>query len=107
MCSSAVSELLFSEAPGSCVSVDVDLRNLVADRAAGYFANIRVPPSEIPKVINQIAGGLRAAGAARAEPSHDLSERPKLSQAQIRKSITQDKLISFEDNKPYKTLGRH
>jgi predicted transcriptional regulator len=31
----------------------------------------------------------------------------KATPAQIRKSITRDALISFEDGKPYKTLKRH
>jgi predicted transcriptional regulator len=31
----------------------------------------------------------------------------KLTPSQIRKSITPDALISFEDGKPYKTLRRH
>lgn len=33
--------------------------------------------------------------------------RPKLTRAQINKSITPDALISFEDNRGYKTLKRH
>ena len=31
----------------------------------------------------------------------------KLSAAQIRKSVTHDHIVSFEDGKPYKTLRRH
>jgi predicted transcriptional regulator len=40
-----------------------------------------------------------------AQPSVEQVEKP--SAAQIKKSITADSLISFEDGKPYKTLRRH
>ena len=40
-----------------------------------------------------------------AKPSVEQVEKP--SAAQIKKSITADSLISFEDGKPYKTLRRH
>jgi predicted transcriptional regulator len=43
-------------------------------------------------------GGVDASAAAAVE---------KMGPAQIRKSITHEALISFEDGKPYKTLKRH
>ena len=60
-------------------------------------------------MINQIANSLAAVGVpAAAEPVEEpAADQPKLTPAQIRKSITRDALISFEDNKPYKTLRRH
>jgi predicted transcriptional regulator len=89
------------------VSDDIDLRKLVADVAAAYFGNSHVTPSEIPTVINQIAASLAAIGAPAPEAAAEIPEQPKLTPAQIRKSITHDALISFEDAKPYKTLRRH
>jgi predicted transcriptional regulator len=89
------------------VSEDIDLRKIVADVAAAYFGNSHVTPAEIPTVINQIAASLSAVGAPAPEPAPEAPEQPKLTPAQIRKSITRDALISFEDNKPYKTLRRH
>lgn len=89
------------------MSEDLDLRKLVADVAAAYFRNSHVTPTEIPTVIDQIANSLSAIGAPVAEAPAEPEAQPKLTPAQIRKSITRDALISFEDSKPYKTLRRH
>jgi predicted transcriptional regulator len=89
------------------VSDDIDLRRIVADVAAAYFGNSHVTPSDIPMVINQIAVSLSAVGASTPEAAPKIESEPKLTPAQIRKSITDDALISFEDSKPYKTLRRH
>ncbi len=88
------------------------LRELVAEVAAAYFSNSPVSAGEIPSVISQIASSLAGVGAA-AAPLVELAapEAPvaqsRLTPAQVRKSITPDALISFEDGKPYKTLKRH
>jgi predicted transcriptional regulator len=89
------------------VSEVIDLRNRVADLAAAYFRTSQVAPSEISTVISRIAFGLSPAAASAVEPPPDAPAQPKLSPAEIRKSVTQEALISFEDNKPYKTLRRH
>jgi predicted transcriptional regulator len=89
------------------VSEDIDLRNRVADVAAAYFRNSQVVPSEIPTVIQQIAASLSPAKATDAEAPPETPAQPALGPAQIRKSITRNALISFEDGKPYKTLRRH
>ena len=85
------------------------LRQLVAEVAAAYFSNSHVNPSEIPNVISQIASSLAGVNdAAGQTASEDASAAgPKLTRAQIRKSIAPEALVSFEDNKPYKTLRRH
>ena len=86
------------------------LRNLVTQVAAAYFANSHVGPTEIPGVISQIAASLAAVGepSVSAPPSTQADNHvPALTRGQIRKSITPDALISFEDRKPYKTLRRH
>lgn len=85
------------------------LRELVADVSAAYFSNSHVNPSDIPLVIAQIAASLSAVGlATSAAPASEAeAERPKATAAQIRKSVTPDALISFEDGKSYKTLKRH
>lgn len=87
---------------------DGALRQLVAQVAAAYFANSHVNPSEIPHVVGQIAASLGGVGdGAGAESAEGSASAAKLTRAQIRKSISPDALISFEDNKPYKTLRRH
>ena len=93
------------------MSDENEMRKIVADVAAAYFNNSHVTPAEIPTVINQIASSLLAIGApaasAASEAAPEEPAQPKLTPGQIRKSITRDALISFEDNKPYKTLRRH
>ena len=85
-----------------------DLRALVAKVAESYFANVHVPASEIPGVIAQIATSLAGVGQGGGVETEQLgSDQPKLTRAQIRKSITHDALVSFEDGKSYKTLRRH
>ncbi len=89
------------------MSDNLELQKIVGQVAAAYFNNSHVTPAEIPSVITQIASSLAAVGVPAAEPTAEAPEQPKLTPAQIRKSITRDALISFEDNKPYKTLRRH
>jgi predicted transcriptional regulator len=87
-----------------------DFKALVAQVAAAYFANSHVGPSEIPSVIEQIAQSLAPVGAASAQASSGdggIAPEQRLTRGQIRKSITPDALISFEDGKGYKTLRRH
>lgn len=85
------------------------LRELVANVAAAYFSNSHVGASDIPGVIAQIAASLGAVGAENAQPASEASNPPqtRATAAQIRRSITPDALISFEDGKPYKTMKRH
>lgn len=88
------------------------LRDLVADVAAAYFANTHVGVGDIDKVIGQIAGSLAAVGPSGSAPPQAPavaapSEKAASTLAQIRKSITHDALVSFENSKPYKALKRH
>ena len=85
-----------------------ELRLLVAQVAAAYFETSHVTVAEIPEVISKIAGGLRAiVGGADAAAADSEPRAPRLTPAQVRKSITADGLISFEDGRTYKTLARH
>jgi predicted transcriptional regulator len=89
------------------VADEANFQQLVADVAAAYFQNSHVTASEISNVIGQIASSLAAVGAPAVEAPAETVEERKLTPAQIRKSITRDALISFEDGKSYKTLRRH
>jgi len=85
-------------------------RELVAQVASSYFSNSHVAPAEIPTILNQIASTLGAVGPSPAVETPTAEEVPapaRPTAAQIRKSITHDALISFEDNRPYRTLRRH
>jgi predicted transcriptional regulator len=87
-----------------------DLRDLVAEVAAAYFANSHVAIGEISTVIEHIARSLGGVGesAANTTAAEDVAapER-RLTSAQVRKSVTPEALISFEDGRSYKTLRRH
>ena len=89
------------------------LQELVAEVAAAYFSNSHVSPTEIPMVVQQIASSLAAVTSApEAAPAAEPAETPetppkRMHPAQVKKSITPDGLISFEDGMPYKTLRRH
>lgn len=72
-----------------------------------YVANNVLPASSLPGLIRDVRAtladlGSAAAPAAAVEPS---VEKP--TPAAIKKSITQEALISFIDGQPYKMLKRH
>ncbi len=71
---------------------------------AAYVSNNHVQRRKLPALIAVTHAALTGLGrpTASAEPG---VERP--TRAQIRKSITHEHLVSFEDGKRYKTLHRH
>ena len=83
----------------------VDILTLTAEIVASYVgANTHVQAADIPNIIRQVRSALTDTDAPSAEPE---AETVKATAAQIKKSLTPDGLISFVDNKPYKTLKRH
>lgn len=80
------------------------LIELTAEIVANYVANNVTPVSELPALIRATHDALAGIGAP---PAPTVEAVSKASPAQIRKSITPEALISFEDGKPYKTLKRH
>lgn len=56
------------------------------------------------RISTAIYGALRDAAGPVAEPE---PEHPKATKAQIKASITDDYLVSFEDGRRYKMLKRH
>ena len=78
--------------------------DLAVDIIAAYVSNNSVPPSELPGLIGGIHAALNSLAASGASTTTVVE---KMSPAQIRKSITHDYIVSFEDGKPYKTLRRH
>ena len=78
--------------------------SLAAELVVAYVANNSVPATELPTLMANVYAALQGlTGAA----STETAKTEKATPAQIRKSITPDALISFEDGKPYKTLRRH
>ena len=71
---------------------------------SAYVSNNSVPASGLPDLIARVHGAIAALGLAR--PTEADGAR-KATPAQIKRSISPDTLISFEDGQPYKTLRRH
>ena len=71
-----------------------------AELVAAYVSNNRLPASELPGLIAEVHAAL-----ARIAPPEPEVARP--SPAAIRRSITPEALVSFEDGKGYKSLRRH
>ena len=64
---------------------------------------------QLAEMIGMVgAAFMRLAGEqVKPEPALEAPPTPKMHSAAVKKSITPDALISFEDGKPYKTLKRH
>ncbi|SFM62174.1 MucR family transcriptional regulator [Methylobacterium pseudosasicola] len=82
----------------------VDFVELTTGIVSAYVSNNHIQGAELAALIANTHAALTGLGqgGATASPATE-----KLTPAQIRKSITPDALISFEDGKPYKTLRRH
>jgi predicted transcriptional regulator len=74
---------------------------LTAEVVASYVANHEIAASELPALIRSVYGGFSGA------PVEASSRVPVLSRAQIRKSVTPDRIFSFEDGRGYTILRRH
>ena len=82
-----------------------DVLTLTAEIVASYVgANTHVNAAEIPNIIRAVRTALMEDVSS---PTEAAPEQTKVTGGQARKSITPDALISFVDNKPYKTLKRH
>jgi predicted transcriptional regulator len=77
---------------------------LTSEIVANYVAGNRVPAAEIPSLIRTIFATLRDPDGTAAVVEE---EARKATPAQIRKSMSADALVSFEDGRPYKSLKRH
>ena len=85
---------------------EIDIKTLAAEIVAAYVSNNTIEVGQVPDFIRQTMKALSGEAPfpnVQAEPE---VER-RLTPGQIRKSITPDALISFEDGRPYKALKRH
>jgi predicted transcriptional regulator len=80
------------------------LIEFTADIVAAYVSNNSVPVSEMPALLSAIHGAISMLGGPAAPTETKVN---RVAPSQIRKSITPDALISFEDGRSYKTLKRH
>ena len=77
---------------------------LTAELVSAYIANNSIPASELPALMANVHAAIKGLTGT---PSPETAKPEKATPAQIRKSITPDALISFEDGRLYKTLRRH
>lgn len=82
---------------------DYRLIELTTDIVSAYVAGNRLAPAALAELISAVHATLHE----EMRPEPEAAATVNLSAAQIRKSITADALISFEDGKPYKQLKRH
>ncbi len=75
----------------------------VATIVCAYVANNALPASSLPALIASVQASFAGLGKEQQQEAPDLTK----TDAQIRKSITPDALISFIDGKRYKVLRRH
>lgn len=81
-----------------------DYVDMTADIVSAYISKNSVRPAELGELIASVHQTLKGLSGP-ATSAADQIEKP--TPAQIKKSITPDALMSFEDGKPYKTLRRH
>jgi predicted transcriptional regulator len=79
--------------------------DLASDIVSAYVANNSLPIGELPALLRGVHSALAALSPGASAPTAEPVQ--KLTPAQVKKSISADGLISFEDGKPYKTLRRH
>jgi predicted transcriptional regulator len=82
----------------------VDLVDLTANLICSYVSNNPVRPADLGDLIASVHQSLNGLSGP-TTPAIEQVEKPTA--AQIKKSITPDALISFEDGKPYKSMKRH
>lgn len=80
-----------------------ELRHLTAEIVAAYVGNNSVALSDISGVIASVHTALRTLGEPKSDPAPEKPVPP----VPIKRSITQDYLISLEDGRQYKSLRRH
>src|ERR1700679_784630 len=81
-----------------------NLIELTADIVSAYVANNSVAAADLPALISSTFAALSGVGEPVVVEPEAVA---KPTAAQIRKSITPDKLISFVDGKGYSLLKRH
>lgn len=85
------------------MTTESGILSATAQIACAYLGANKLEARALPELIGAIAGSLRAIGLVpEVQPAANTA-----TPAQVRKSITHEALISFEDSKPYRTLKRH
>ncbi|MDR7038313.1 putative transcriptional regulator [Methylobacterium sp. BE186] len=77
--------------------------DLTVNIVSAYLSNNHAAVADLPSLIASVHAAVSGLNQSAEVTEPEIKATP----AQIRKSITADALISFEDGKPYKTLRRH
>ena len=77
---------------------------LAAQIIASYVGNNSVEQSDLPKLIAEVHRALEAVSNGANVKEEPVDSKPAVN---IKKSITPDYLICFEDGKKFKSLKRH
>ena len=85
--------------------MDETIIECTVEITASFIGRNKVQQADLPTLIRSIHSALAAVGQPATELHDEAIAKPTATQ--IRKSITDDALISFIDGKPYKTLKRH
>ncbi len=80
------------------------LMEMTTEIVANYVSGNTVSQTDLPALISSV---FKSLSTVDAPPAPEPEPQLKLTPAQIRKSISPDGLISFEDGKTYQTLKRH
>nr|WP_295236615.1 MucR family transcriptional regulator [uncultured Brevundimonas sp.] len=83
-----------------------DLLSLTADIVVAFLANNKVEPVAVPEVIGATHAALVQLTAPQVEAISEPA-REKPNRAAIRKSVTEEGIVSFLDGQTYRTLKRH
>ena len=75
---------------------------LASEIVSAYVSHNHVQSADLPDLLNAVHAALSGIAGSGAPPAVS-----KATAQEIRRSVTPDFLISFEDGKPYKTLRRH
>ncbi|MHA6298756.1 Ros/MucR family transcriptional regulator [Devosia sp. CAU 1758] len=88
---------------GAFATAESDLIELSTEIVSAYVSHNAVSPGDLPKLIAEVHGALRALHANEVPaPVEEL--KPAVP---IRKSVANDYIICLEDGKKFKSLKRH
>ena len=85
---------------------DQKLTELTAEVVSAYVARNSLPASELPALLQSVHSAFGKLNGASAE-TEEVSAEPLKPAVPIKKSITDDYLISLENGQKFKSLKRH
>lgn len=84
--------------------IQTALAEMTSEVVAAFVAKNHIQPSELPALIASVHASLDGLGKPEEPAAEPVKLTPPVS---IRKSITDEYLVSLEDGKRYKSLKRH